>query len=185
MDRISYVIAGEQQALSDVEHLPERLIVLDPSQSPGVAQTPNSADSSFCTVAPLAFCEVNHCTACSLRSPSAGWPDLQHHLCPPPPPAPPSHSLHSVDRGSLSLEDKIQVQPPHHYPARLCLSVRTQPTDRPNDRCAFSFVFSARRSVRTVSSKATSGRTLLVNRMCSSSLPPSIPLRWPTRAAAS
>ena len=63
MERISDVIAGvEPQASSDVEHLPDRLIVLDPSKSPGVAQTPNSADSSFCTVAPLAFCKVKHCT---------------------------------------------------------------------------------------------------------------------------
>ena len=65
VERISDVIAKQPQALSDVEHLPPRLAVLDLSKTAKtlgdapVLSVESSAQSSFCTVAPLSFCKVS------------------------------------------------------------------------------------------------------------------------------
>ena len=65
VERISDVVVGQKQKSSRIKKLPQRLAVLDLSSALGDALTApvhsveSSAQSSFCTVAPLSFCKVS------------------------------------------------------------------------------------------------------------------------------
>jgi len=67
-ERISDVVAGYEQKSSRIKKLPKRLAVLDLSNALGDALTApvhsveSSAQSSFCTVAPLSFCKATGAT---------------------------------------------------------------------------------------------------------------------------
>ena len=77
-ERISDTVVNVPQESEDIDDLPPRLQILDLDAQPGSAPTHaivRRSDPSFCTVAPLAFCEARGTTR---DRGSYVWPDAQY-----------------------------------------------------------------------------------------------------------